>query len=289
MINFIIHAKAGRRQAGKAKKTIEKKLSALGIPYAFYLTERQGHATELARDLCRKGETTIVAVGGDGTLHEVLNGLENFENVKLGLIPCGTGNDFATAIKIPKNHKKALDIILSNNVRNVDFFDCSGIRGINIMGTGIDVDILHHYNTKRFNGKIQYFLSLLHCLIHYKPYEFTIIDENGEKQAKKAFIACVANGHQFGGGIKICPDANIYDGTLDMIIVNDLPKKKFPGALLKLTAGKIRDVNQCEYAQIKQMQAVGKLPIQIDGEIYNDLEFNVKLVTNTLQMFTPEK
>ena len=287
MIDFIVHDKAGKGRAFKAKNEIIKRLTALKIPHRFHVTEHRGHGTEIAKDLCLSGADKIVAVGGDGTIHEVLNGLCNFESISFGIIPAGTGNDFATATGIPKKATDALELILSNNTRFTDFFECSGVRGINAIGTGIDVDILYRYEKSKRKTKLTYYLSLLYCLMHYKPYDLTFVDESGVKHAKKAFIACACNGRQFGGGIKICPQGVANDGLLDFILVNDIPKWKIPPALIKLVAGKIHTHKASEYSRVENVKVEGKFPVQIDGEIYENLPFDVKIIKNTLKIFAP--
>lgn len=285
MIDFIIHNEEKKRKAKKARKAIEKKLNALGIPYSIHVTKKKGHATELARELIRNGSDTIVAVGGDGTVHETLNGLENFEGITFGIIPAGTGNDFASTMGIPTKTSKALQIILDGNKGYVDFIECSGIRCMNALGTGIDVDILKHYDSKKIKNKLQYSLSLIHCLIHYNPYEITLVDKNGVKHAKKVLVASLCNGRCYGGGIKISPDSVPNDGTLELMIVNDLPRKKFLGALLKLASGKIQKICTSECIKTEGIKIEGEFPIQLDGEIYEGLPFDTKIVSNTLKMF----
>ncbi len=289
MIDFIVYDNAGKGKGSKAAAAISAKLSELGIPFAFHHTEKPKHATEIARNLCEKGAQNIIAVGGDGTVHEVLNGLTNLSEITFGIIPAGTGNDFAEVLGTPTDPLAALQWILDGNTRYVDFFDCGGTRGMNIVGCGIDVDILRHYESKSKKTRGQYFLSLLHCLIHYRPYDLAFVDEKGEKHEKKAFIACACNGKQFGGGIKICPVADIYDGYLDCLIVNDMPKRKMLGALMKLVGGKILQHPNTQTFHVKEFKMNGNAPLQIDGEIYTDLPFDVKIVTNTLKMFMPKE
>lgn len=287
MIDFILNPVAGKRKALKARAVIEKRLNELGIQYRMHLSSAVGNVTEIAEKLSSEGAENIVVVGGDGTLHEALNGLKTPENVRFGIIPAGTGNDFAASLRIPENTLKALDIILSGNSGFVDYFDCSGKRGFNVIGAGIDVDILCHYETKKRKNKLQYFTSLLHCLFGFKPHDVTIL-ENGEKVRKKVFIAAACNGKRFGGGIKICPKAKPQDGLLDVIVVTSIPKWKIPFALLKLVAGKIESIPQCKHYLAEEFIAEYERPVEIDGEIYKDLPFNVKIIKNTLRVFLPK-
>lgn len=285
MIEFIIHSHAGKGSASKARALIERRLDLLNVEYTFHQTVKEKHATFIAEQLCKSGATTIVAVGGDGTAHEVLNGLSGFENVTFGIIPCGTGNDFATALGIPTDPLKALDIVLKNHVSYVDYFQCGGVRGLNIIGTGIDVDILRRYQSKRRQTKFQYLSSLIYWLAHFKPYELTLVDENGAEHPKSAFIACACNGQQFGGGIKMCPTAIPTDGNLDVVIVSALPKRKIPPAFIKLMRGNIRMLKETEYFRAKRLRLKGRYNLQIDGEIYENHTFDVQVISNELKMF----
>ena len=289
MIDIVIYENAGKGRAGKYRTKVEEKLRELGVPYRFHPTEKPKHATEITRKLCENGADTVIAMGGDGTVHEVLNGITDLGKTVFGIIPAGTGNDYAASLGLPRKPLDALNVILEQNVRFTDYFECGGVRGINIVGCGIDVDILRHYEAKRRKSKIHYFFSLLYCLIHYRPYDIELIDENGVKHAKKAFIACACNGKRFGGGIRICPVADIGDGYLDCILVNDMPKRKMPLALIQLVKGKIHLHKNSENFHVKQFTVNGNFPVQIDGEIYENLPFEPKRVSSEVKMFAPKK
>ncbi len=283
MLHFIIHENAGKGRGLKAERLIEKRLAEKGVEYEIHRTGKRGDGKEIARRLCEQGARAVIAVGGDGTVHEVLNGID-VQNTVFGIIPAGTGNDFAATAGIPENFGRALDIILQGNVRETDYLDVGGVRGANIAGTGIDVDILVHYATKKYGGKLQYFMSLLHCLRTYTPRELEITDEKGNKYAKKAFILCACNGKRFGGGIRICPNAEMGDGLMNMIIVGDLPRRKYAGALLKLVAGRIEKLRYTETVKAVRFSAVNDAPVEIDGEIYDNVPFDVRLMSG-LKMF----
>ena len=131
-------------------------------------------------------------MGGDGTLHEVINGFSNFDNVNLGLIPCGTGNDFASALKLPKDPVKALDLILDGTPKYTDYFQLPTVRGINIVCMGIDVDVLIRYNKLKRKNKLGYTWSLIRTLMNFHYTDFTAkID--GEEKSLTSFISFVVN------------------------------------------------------------------------------------------------
>lgn len=285
-LDFIYNPLAGGKRTAKAKSILEKELTEKGIPFTMQPTCGPKNGIKLARRLSDCGATDIIAVGGDGTMNEVLNGLDP-KISNFGLIPTGTGNDFAACGKIPLNVKDALNLILNGEPKKTDYMDCSGVRGINIIGTGIDVDILKRCAaSKILKGKMQYFLSLLVSMFKYKACEFDII-KNGERIKKDAFIVCIANGSQLGGGIKMCPDATIDDGALDFVLVRGMKRSKLLGALTKLVSGKILSYKRTEYERLSELTI--DLPrdttIQIDGELYYGLPFDVKLVSGGINMY----
>ena len=286
MIDFIICEKAGKGKALKTRKKLEKRLNKLNVGYKFHVTQAPGHAKKIAEELCEKGSEIIVAVGGDGTIHEVLNGLTALDKVKFGIIPAGTGNDFAAAANIPLNPLEALDLILNGEAKPTDFFNCGDKRGMNIAGAGIDVDILKQFaKAKVIKGKFQYLLSLIHCLIHYKPYRLELTYENGEKVTKQAFIACACNGKRFGGGIRISPNSCPWDGKLELVVINDMKKIKIIGAFIKLMKGTVGTLPQCELSHIEKITIDGKRSIQIDGEIYDFDGCEMSIVSNKLMLY----
>ena len=193
MYDLIINPHASRGKAAKKAQKVIGILNEKGVEFAAHYTAREKEAIEIAKELSEKGATDIIALGGDGTLNEVLNGIDP-EKVNLGLIPCGTGNDFAAAAKIPLDTEKALDIILNDSPKSTDYMVCGGVRGINVIGTGIDVDILKRCRRARFfKGKLQYVISLIVSLMKFKFYKFKIV--RGEQtEEKDALIACVGNG-----------------------------------------------------------------------------------------------
>lgn len=289
MLDFIINPIAGGKHGKKTRKTakiLEQRLKERGVEYALHLTNRKGHAKTLTQTLIERGATDIIAVGGDGTLHEVINGFSNFEKVNLGLIPCGTGNDFANALKIPLNPEKALDIILDGKLGYVDFMQMPGVRGINVIGTGIDVDVLKRYNASKKKNKLAYTSCLIKTLFDFDYTDFDA-DIDGEKSHFRSFVACIANGKVYGGGIPICPVATPNDGALDFVAVGAMKKIKIIGAFIKLKKGKILTLKQAVHKKFDNIKIELPKPyvVNVDGELYENIDFDIKIVKNTLKMY----
>lgn len=211
MLNVIVNRKA--RRVGKLIAKTEKRLAAAGIAYRIFYTDKSGAAFKYARSLSSAGGKEFLVVGGDGTVNEVLSGLVDPSVCTLAVMPAGTGNDFAVAAGIP-SRMKALELYLNGVPRPVDYIECGTRRSMNIAGTGIDVEVLRRcermkYGTRR--GK--YFRALVACLLRYRGTKLRVT-VNGETKEYTALIAAVCNGTQFGGGIPLCPAAEIDDGQL---------------------------------------------------------------------------
>lgn len=287
MLNFIYNPTAGKGKAQRFREAIEAKLKSLGVAYTFWETGGQRDATRIACELTRSGEQDIIAMGGDGTVNEVLNGLKDPSKVNLGLIPCGSGNDFAGAIGIPTTPEGSLEILLNEQPKYTDYMDCSGVRGLNVIGAGIDVEVLKRcYKAKVLKGSLNYFVSLVISLIQFQFYAFNAT-MNGTSADHMGLIVCVCNGKRFGGGISICPDAVYDDGMLDVVMVENVTKSMIPGALVRLMMGKILTWKHTVHERTTRLEAVFSpaATIQIDGELYDNLPFDVRVVHNSLRMY----
>ena len=287
MFNFIYNPVAGKGKAQRFRSEIEARLQQQGVSFRFLETKARRDATRIAQDLTANGETEIAVMGGDGTVNEVLNGLQDPSKVRLGLIPCGSGNDFAAAIGIPSTPEGSLNTILNGEAKLTDYLVCSGIRGLNVIGAGIDVDILKRsYRAKFLRGSLNYLVSLLTSLVHFKNYTFSA-ELDGKDSQHEGFIVCACNGRRIGGGIPICPKSICDDGLLDIVIVDGIRKAMIPGALVKLLSSKILDQKYTIHTLAPALKARFDRPttIQIDGELYDGLPFDVQVVHDQLRIY----
>lgn len=289
MLDFILNPIAGGKHGKKTRKVLSKIQKYLGekcIDFRIHLTNYKSHAKFLVKSLIEKGATDIIVVGGDGTLHEAINGFENFENVNMGIIPCGTGNDFASALNIPLNTEKALDIILEQKPKFVDFMQMGDIRGLNVIGTGIDVDVLKKYERLKKKNKLKYTTCLIKTLFDFEYTDFDA-DIDGNVSPYTSFIACVANGKVFGGGIPISPQSDPTDNKLNFIAVRAVPRIKIVGKFLGLKAGKILSFKETTHLTCQSVNIKTKKPcvVQVDGELYENVPLDVKIVSNQLKIY----
>ena len=289
MLHFIYNPIAGKGKAPRFRAVIEARLKAQGTAYFFWETACRQDATRIARELTEKGEADIVAMGGDGTVNEVLNGLADPSAVRLGVIPCGSGNDLAAVLGIPCTPEGALDVLLNASPRPTDYLDCSGVRGLNVIGAGIDVDILRRsYRAKVLRGSLNYFVSLVNALIHFRFYRFRA-EFNGESADHDGLILCACNGRRIGGGIPICPAAVLDDGMLDVVMVENVRKRMIVTALFRLMRGKILEQRYTRHELAPRIRASFAEPVtvQVDGELYDGLPFDVRVIPGGLKVYRP--
>lgn len=276
---------------GKHAKKLEEAeavFEKVGIEYKVLKTTHAGHATEYVKEITRTTGNTIVAMGGDGTLHEILNGYVNFEDNPLGLIPFGTGNDFASAAGIPNDVKAAAEKIAFRAPAYVDFIQLSsGLRSLNAVGMGLDVEVLKRTYSGKHHGKSKYFRSLLATLFKFKSIGFSV-EYNGKTEKHFGLIAALGNGQSIGGGIKLFPEAKIDDGYLDLIMVDYISRIKLFAALLKLMRGKVNSVKEATVARVKEATFTVDSPnftIQAEGELYENVPIHAHIVSEKLKMF----
>lgn len=284
MLHFIVNPHA--KNIKKVVKEFKGRLDGADVPYELYEGESRGEMMAYVRKISEAGEKRIVAVGGDGTLNDVMNALSDPCGTELGLIPAGTGNDFAEAAKIPFG-AAALDLILHSEAKETDYLDCGGKRSLNIAGLGIDVDVLERcYKMKRGSDRGKYFRALLSSLIHYRGQRVKVTADGAERELT-ALIAVACNGTQFGGGIPIDPLARMDDGKIDLLLVA-LPKRwKIPFYLVKLMRGKapflpIVERMLCEEVTVEQ--ADGEF-VQLDGELVRSKLLSCKIVHGKLKVY----
>ena len=291
---YYIIANQTRLQGKNAKKLeiVKKVFEHAGKDYEIIFTQNKGDAKIHAERITSSGgKHTLIAMGGDGTLHDILNGFKDFENCSLGLIPHGTGNDFAAAAGIPNDVKTAAEIIAFLSPRPIDYIQLSsGLRSLNAVGMGIDVDVLKRTYAGNKHGKSKYLRSLISSLIHFKSCDFTV-RYDGKEEKHYGLIAALGNGKQIGGGIKLFPEAKIDDGYMDLFMVDFLSKPKIIGAFIKLMQGKVNSIKQAKAVRVKQATFINEskdFTIQAEGELYENIPIEANIVEGQLKFYLPE-
>lgn len=288
MYHIIVNPTGGKGKGLRALDKVCKILREHDAEFCVHHTARKGHATEIARELSREADCKLLVMGGDGSFNEVLCGIENFENVTLGLIPCGTGNDFVRASGHPSDIKKAMDVILRGETAYIDYIQLTNGRSLNVLGAGMDVDVLLKYESMKHKRKLNYYLSLFYTLTHVKFHHMRVTIDDGEPMERSVFMIGIGNGQCIGGGMPVCPGAVIDDSKLNVVIINEIPKRKILNAVFKFLKGthiKLACTEVLEGKNVK-IEILDDSRFEADGEILPQTPvLDAQVVSNTLKVF----
>ena len=216
-IAFIMNPISGTTSKDRIPHLIETTLDQDLYEYNILMTERAGHASELAMSARDEGIDIVVAVGGDGTVNEVARSIVHSDTA-LGIIPCGSGNGLARHLMLPMNLKKAIQIINRCEIHNLDYGVINGYPFFCTCGMGFDAFVSMKFAEAGKRGPITYVENVLREGLKYKPETYEIEDENG-KMRYKAFLISCANASQYGNNAYIAPQASMSDGLMDVIIM----------------------------------------------------------------------
>ena len=217
----IYNPTAGR---GSAAGLIAEAKERLGPAFEWRPTQKAGHGVELAREAAKTHEV-VVAFGGDGTVGDVARGIMG-SDAALGVIPVGTGNDFARNLKLKLDLTEATSTVLAGVVARIDVGFINGTPFINNCGTGFDARVMQTMNTSiRFvKGQPAFILAVLKTILPFKPFTLTVEVDDQPPVTEKAMMASVLNGRMYGGGMLAAPRAEMDDGQMDLVVVRAMGK-----------------------------------------------------------------
>jgi lipid kinase YegS len=232
------------------------------------VTWEKGDGIRFARDGAARGVDAVVAVGGDGTINEVLNGLDG-SDVALGIIPFGTANDFAHQVGIPEDPDHAMDVVLRRAPRTIDTAELNGRRFLNVSSGGVAAEATAETpaEAKEQLGLLAYAITGVRKLAGLEPRRARItapgVDLNSE-----FLLFAVGNARTTGGGTRITPRALVTDGLLDLCIIESMPRPDFAKFLLRIKKGEHLDGDHVRYFQVPSVTiaADGPVTVNVDGE-----------------------
>jgi len=268
---LIVNPEAGSGKTMKVLPQIENILRSKKVEYEFHFTQEPMHATELVKEIGERFDV-LVSVGGDGTINEVINGVPDFK-IPFGMIPIGTGNDFARSCSIPYDSiEEAIQILLNHDVKNIDVGEVNGRKFVNVLGMGFEGQT--NWNGRKIDfikGAFRYILAIAYTLIVYKrmPMELTL---DRKKLEDDIYLVSVGNGWNVGGGLQLTPKAKLDDGFFDICYVKDISRWRVISNFSKLTNGRITELDEIEMYQAKSIKVESSvnIPFHFDGEIFPD-------------------
>ena len=231
---FIVNPVANGGLAGRKWPMLQKQLNAADIVHGHYVSEYKGHCGDLVRTALKVGHKNFVAVGGDGTANEVLNGLlsvplVNTAHVTLSVIPWGTGNDWASYYKFSSGPEDCVRLLKEGSstlqdIGKVSFISRTGMASshyfLNSVGTGFDSYLLEKMDKTR-SSRFRYFLYVVKCLFEFKATRLEI-DAKGESLECSALMLQACLGVYAGAGMRFAPDAVADDGLFEVLCIGDM-------------------------------------------------------------------
>ncbi|QIZ06256.1 diacylglycerol kinase [Priestia megaterium] len=288
---LIYNPTSGREILKRNLPEILQKLEIAGYEASCHATTGAGDATEAARLAVEREYDIVIAAGGDGTIHEVVNGLaEQDYRPKLGIIPAGTTNDFARALHIPRDIGPAVDIITKGELIPVDIGRINDRYFINIAGGGRLTELTYEVPSKlkTMLGQLAYYLKGMEMLPSIKPSEVSI-EYDGKLFEGEAMLFLVGLTNSIGGFEKLAPDSSINDGLFSLLILKKTNLAEFIRiATLALRGEHVNDPNVI-YTQANRIkvQAVDKVQLNLDGEFGGLLPAEFENLYRHLEVFVP--
>ena len=289
-IAFIINPISGTQNKRKLPKLIQQTLdSEQWLPNIVY-TERQGHATELARQFARMGFDAVVAVGGDGTVNEVANGLRHTQTA-MGILPLGSGNGFARHIGVPVHVNKAIEMLNRCEPITVDYGLANDRFFVSTCGTGFDALIADHFAVAGKRGLKTYLENILKDAFTYKSQTYHITGD-GLDITHKAFLITFANAGQWGNDAYIAPKASIQDGKMDICMMSSSALIGAAGLALRLFTKSIDNSLFMDTVRAKDvlLEREEAAPFHVDGDpVEMPKDIRIKIVPDGLRVLVEKR
>ncbi|MGH2403375.1 MAG: diacylglycerol/lipid kinase family protein [bacterium] len=289
----IVNPAAGGGRGARAWPRIRPILLEAGWSVTESLTERRGHAVELA---AASSADVVIAVGGDGTANEVANGILGSRRARVagraafGVVPVGTGSDFARALGLPRDPVAAAGALVGARPRPVDVGEVNGRYFLTIAGVGFDGEVARQVNAwpKVLGGTAMYVLGILKMLVTYSPVNVEITLD-GSVQQERLFLIAVGNTAWNAGGMWTVPRARPDDGVFDVVIAGPLTRLEMLGVLPKVYSGRHLGHPKVRQARASLIRVTSEVPlaIQADGESVGRLPATFTVHRAALSVLAP--
>lgn len=261
------------------------------VKIATHTTRKSLHATKLARKAVKQGADAVVAVGGDGTIWEVVNGLAG-SDIPLGIIPAGSGNDTPRSLKMEIDPDVAMKQIIRNRSRPVDIVKMNDHFFLNVMGIGLDAEVGHHTQkhrgiVKKAGPKGVYLHSVARVIPGFKPKKLRISIEDKKPKDHELGMVTIGNGTTCGGGFKLTPKAKMDDGKVDLSMVEWPGVPRAVKNIKRYYDGRHLEKSNVTYKQVTKLtieSLEGDVAYHIDGEPRFAEHFEIEVVPGGLNI-----
>ncbi len=298
-IRIILNPTSGSGAGRKVLSALEGRIAARRLPYRIQVTQAPGHARNLAREAAEQGAEAVLAAGGDGTIHEVANGLLAVDRATaLAVLPIGTGNDFHRMVGSDRSLDGALDLLETGERHPFDVGHARWEGGealfVNVLGVGLDTDVLRNRDRyRRLRGVLQYAVAVLVSAVRYRPVLLAVDLDGVPAFTDRTTLAAVTVGPSVGGGFKLSPGARPDDGLLDLLFVEALSVFQVVRYLPKVLRGTHQDAPVVRMHTVKQLRFASPdgdpFHFELDGELLPEptATLEVEVVPAALTVLRP--
>jgi diacylglycerol kinase (ATP) len=281
-----INPRSGRGQARKKALIAKKYFDALGIRVSLV----EGHSLDDFRQqfieqLDREIITGVVALGGDGFIHEIIQHVVP-RQIPLGVIPCGTGNDFARSIGVYRlSITEQINLIAHCDIRSIDLGRVDQRWFAAILSSGFDALVNERANQMQWpRGRMRYNIAMIEKIIQLKAHSYQIrLDQ--ESIDVEATLVTVANGPSYGGGMNICPDAKLNDGLFDVMVLGKVSRAELLRVFPKVYSGRHVGHPAVSFYRCKEIEIIGSGSTFADGEPISTLPLTATCVSNAMKVW----
>lgn len=287
---LIVNPKAGNGRSQRLLPYIEQFFQEKSLPYDIYITKGPKDAIKAAKKAA-KTHDVLVAIGGDGTIHEVVNGMASSDAI-LGILPVGTGNDYARALGLPKEIHKACQALFEGNVKEMDLGHVLEQYFVNCVGVGFDGTVAYYANqgNKYVGGTWVYILAILKTLMTFRPMEMEIhLDERSF--TLNSTLVAIGIGQSYGGGMKILPDAIVDDGLFDVCIIEETGRLKTLFTFPRVIYGKHLSLKEVAIYRSREVRIHMHSPMRLhmDGELFTHRDLHFTVIPKGIKVIQPKE
>jgi len=277
---------SGRGHARKRALVAKKYFADLGVPAALV----EGNSLvdfrqKLIYELENEPVSGVVAFGGDGFIHEIIQHIVPRE-ISLGVIPCGTGNDFARSIDIYRlSLNQQLELIAQTKSRSIDLGRVGSTWFVAILSTGFDALVNDRANAMQWpKGRMRYNIAMIEKIVALRAHSYRI-RLDGEFVDVQATLVTVANGPSYGGGMKVCPDATLTDGLFDVMVLGKVSRTELLKVFPKVYSGRHVGHPAVTFYRCREIEIIGSGSSFADGEPISTLPVSAECVSNALKVW----
>ena len=308
---FILNPHAGSGKTMSEWEKAEKLLSSAGVSFTTVHTVRKGHAASLAAEAAASGYRRIVAVGGDGSVHDVLQGIASWcaesgvdsSSFTLGVIPIGSGNDWIKSLGVPHDLEKVVQMIATGSTAPMDLVSVRLSEGsvvsymANIGGTGFDSHVCERVNAQKEAGKRGrriYLNALIHTIFNISSVNLRVVADGRDVFEGPCYSIALGNGKYSGSGMRQVPLATIDDGLLDYMIVPKVSVTRILQEIPRLFRGNVHKSptvisGRCRSLMILPLDSASADIVELDGEIAGTLPLAIEMDGKVIQAVAPGK